>query len=103
METTDLVSKLYRLLSSGIVSVSRQTLELLVLICTFDEKGAEKLKLVAKEDSGEPFSVVVQLLESGDLDTQVNSLVLMNSILASSGEDIQTIVNDLKLQDVLKV
>ena len=77
-----------------------------MLICTFDEKGAQNIFLVADSDS-ESLQRLINLVESGDLDTQVNSLALINSLLASAGSDLPqqlTRMNDtLGLEKILRV
>lgn len=112
LETPSLARKLYQLLLSPNVTVVRQTLELLVVLCTFADTGVTMIK----EAAGDPkvrgqedqFASLVHKLKSGDLDTQVFSLCLINSLIAGTPADqfeffVEQLHNDLGLLDILKV
>ena len=103
---------LYSLVHSNTLSVCRQTLELLISACTFDEKAGIKIydaaKSIANEKDEVPFQFLVKLVSSGDLDTQVNSLTLINTLLQTAAEEQRKEMQDyledqLSLRDILKV
>eukprot|EP00727_Mastigamoeba_balamuthi_P010431 m51a1_g601 hypothetical protein (1062) ;mRNA; r:75000-78578 len=84
MAHPDFVERLMALVDpSTLASVCRQAMELLFVICNFDgftlvHKAA---KNTARAKGKEPYDAVVQLLGSGDIETQVNALTLINSLL----------------------
>ena len=94
---------------NDISSSSRQSM--LVLLCTFDEKGVTQVKEVAQDPKcrgGEgDFALLVNKLESGDLDTQVFSLSLINTLIAGTTEGqaefIELINGKLGLEQTIRV
>eukprot|EP00002_Diphylleia_rotans_P021981 TRINITY_DN4293_c0_g1_i1.p1 TRINITY_DN4293_c0_g1~~TRINITY_DN4293_c0_g1_i1.p1 ORF type:complete len:1072 (-),score=269.95 TRINITY_DN4293_c0_g1_i1:143-3358(-) len=82
-DTRELTEKLLPLLESKTTSVTRQALELLIVIC--DNCGFklihDAIKCTARYAGLEPYESFISLLGSGDLDTKVNCLTLMNALL----------------------
>ena len=112
LNSPDILKFLYGLIYSNTLSVCRQSLELLCAACTFDEKAGIKIYDAAKslgEERGEvPFQFLVELVSSGDLDTQINSLTLINTLLQTAGEEQRKemqehLEENLSLRDILKV
>jgi len=91
--TPELIKKLYTLTSAPQVGVVRHVLEILVFICTFEESGGSKIrqevKLLSEESNEVPYTKLSSLVKSGDLDTQINALTLINSLWASCNSDTE--------------
>eukprot|EP01132_Coremiostelium_polycephalum_P003261 gene3261-4084_t len=84
MSRPQLIDKLYSLVSSTVlVSVCRQAIELLFVVCNFD--GFHLVHRAAKnyslESNTTPYSNLISLLSSGDMETQLNTLTLFNCLL----------------------
>ncbi|EGC30227.1 hypothetical protein DICPUDRAFT_50865 [Dictyostelium purpureum] len=80
-----LIDRLYALVcTSGILpSVCRQALELLFCVCNFDGFNLvhRASKNYALETGTPPYSILIALLASGDMETQLNTLTLFNCLL----------------------
>jgi len=84
----EIVRTLWGLLSSGVVSVQRAALEVLIVLCHLcgDLRGFNLLHTAAtqdaKEKGKEPYECLMRLLSSkGDWETTLNALTLLNLIL----------------------
>eukprot|EP00004_Rigifila_ramosa_P028834 TRINITY_DN993_c0_g1_i1.p1 TRINITY_DN993_c0_g1~~TRINITY_DN993_c0_g1_i1.p1 ORF type:complete len:956 (-),score=265.30 TRINITY_DN993_c0_g1_i1:45-2483(-) len=97
LSTPDLVERLFSLVSSSSNTlVSRVSVELLFVVCAYDateetNKGRgftlvhNAAKFTAKSAGQEPYENVVSLFESsGDLDTQINAITLLNILIRKS-------------------
>eukprot|EP00727_Mastigamoeba_balamuthi_P002284 m51a1_g12052 hypothetical protein (1999) ;mRNA; r:108-6176 len=67
-------------------NVRRQAAELLFVMCNFGgfEHVHRAAKNVARARGEEPYAAVLALLESGDVDEQVNALTLLNALLENA-------------------
>eukprot|EP00727_Mastigamoeba_balamuthi_P003200 m51a1_g12878 hypothetical protein (1021) ;mRNA; f:175-3237 len=67
-------------------NVRRQAVELLFVMCNFGgfEHVHRASKNVARSRGEEPYASVLALLESGDVDEQINALTLLNALLENA-------------------
>jgi hypothetical protein len=93
MSHPDFIEMLFSLVNPQTVAqVCRQAIELLFVLCNFD--GFALVHRAAKNNARvkgkEAYSDVIALLGSGDIETQVNALTLINSLLENAPLSKQT-------------
>ena len=93
MSHADFIEMLFSLVTPSVLAqVCRQAMELLFAVCNFD--GFELVHTGAKNSARargqKVYASVVELLASGDIETQVNALTLINSLLDNAPEKKQT-------------
>ncbi|KAL6070862.1 hypothetical protein QOT17_006614 [Balamuthia mandrillaris] len=85
LDDQKLVAQLFSLVDSNVVAVARQALELIFVLCSYGTNGWKHIhraaKLFAKKKGCAAYENLVELLKSGDLDTQLNAITFFNSIL----------------------
>ncbi|EGG14163.1 actin binding protein [Cavenderia fasciculata] len=111
-KTPALIKQLFALVDSSVVGVCRSSLELLFVMCNIRrEEGFNSIHLAAKAlaqaQEKRPYANIVRLLDSGDLETKINSFTLLNVMLdcCPSEEKTQKLVKkwgDLGLHDKLR-
>lgn len=91
LEDPDLIRQLYDLLATEKrqnINVQRNTLELLFILCNYSTSAFPLINNAAfqraNETSKPPYENLIGLLTSGDLDIQMNTLTLLNSLLNST-------------------
>jgi len=88
VEEPELIHQLYDLLAAEKrqnLTVQRNTLELLFIFCNYTTSAFALINNAAfhkaNESNKPPYEDLISLLTSGDLDTQMNTLTLLNSLL----------------------
>ncbi|KYQ91493.1 actin binding protein [Tieghemostelium lacteum] len=109
MSRPQLIDKLYSLVSGSTVlpSVQRQAIELLFVVCNFD--GFQLVHRAAKnyaiETTTLAYSNIVNLLASGDMETQLNTLTLFNCLLdnAPNPRKAEKLLSRWKALGIIKI
>ncbi|GAM17940.1 hypothetical protein SAMD00019534_011150 [Acytostelium subglobosum LB1] len=108
MSRPQLIDRLYSLLTSTVLaSVCRQAIELLFVVCNFD--GFSLVHRAAKnysvETSTTPYSNLITMLQSGDLETQLNTLTLFNCLLenAPNPRKVEKLLTRWKSLGIVKI
>jgi hypothetical protein len=73
LKAPELVDKLFALVRSNTLTVSRQAVELLFVLCNYNgwKLVHKSAKTIAKDNGDKPYAEVVKLLQLNDIDTQV--------------------------------
>ena len=83
LDKPDLVELLYGLVSAKAVTVSRQAVELLFVLCNYNgwELVNNAANNAAQQQGKEPYNEIISMLEQNDLDTRVCSCFNMPRII----------------------
>ena len=84
LQINDIIDKIFNFLDeSNGITVNRQVLELLILFTTLHHKFSIKLFNYMQNNPSKGFNTIFLLIKSGDINTQLFSLTLINSLLLS--------------------
>lgn len=111
LESPELIDKLFYLLDENhVVATSRQAIELLFVLCNYEGWSLvhKAAKFTARLKDDAPYRSVLRMFSSGDLDTQLNALTLLTSLMdnAPSRDKLKKLVlcwRDLGLDNILEV
>ncbi|EGG17364.1 actin binding protein [Cavenderia fasciculata] len=108
MSRPQLIDRLYSLTASTVLaSVCRQSLELLFVVCNFDGYSLvhRAAKNAAVADQSLPYQSLISLLTSGDMETQLNTLTLLNCLLenAPNPRKVRKLLSGWKALGIVKI
>eukprot|EP01132_Coremiostelium_polycephalum_P004937 gene4937-6154_t len=111
-KTPHLIKQLFSLVESSVTGVCRGSLELLFVMCSFRKDDGfvsihQAAKSTAQAQGKTPYSNIVKLLDSGDLETKINAFTLLNVLLNTcpKNEKVDKLVKkwgELGLHDKLR-
>ncbi|EFA85496.1 actin binding protein [Heterostelium album PN500] len=108
MSRPQIIDKLYSLVSPSVITgVCRQSIELLFVVCNFD--GFSLVHRAAKNHALETnlpaYTTLVNLLASGDIETQVNTITLLNCLLdnAPNPRKVEKLLTRWKALGIVKI